>query len=154
MEVISKSLMDKSYKSIDQKPKDISHYGILGMKWGIRKQEGGGVARTGSPQDKSTGYEPKNPGIGEGGKPAKPGSGSRSAPKAKDMSDSELRETVNRLNMEKQYKQLTSSPQSRTIAQKGGKAVLDVLGNSAKNIATQQLTKRGNQMVDDILNKR
>lgn len=36
------------------------------MKWGIRKQEGGGTAKTGSSSDKTTGYEPKSPGTRAG----------------------------------------------------------------------------------------
>lgn len=40
----------------------LAHYGVLGMKWGVRKQRDGSYAKTGSSADKTTGYSPKNPG--------------------------------------------------------------------------------------------
>lgn len=44
----------------------LEHYGVLGMKWGVRKQPDGGRAKTGSSSDKTTGYNPKSPGTQAG----------------------------------------------------------------------------------------
>ena len=61
----------------------LQHYGILGMKWGVR--------RTPEQLARASGKK------------------SSSDDEVKKMSDSELRSKINRLQMEKQYKQLTSS---------------------------------------------
>lgn len=44
----------------------LEHYGVLGMRWGVRKQDDGSKAKTGSSQDDSTGYKPKSPGTTRG----------------------------------------------------------------------------------------
>ncbi len=59
----------------------LEHYGILGMKWGVRRSRG--------------------PDGTVGGKQKKV--------RVKDMSDEELKKRVSRLSLEKQYKDLTKA---------------------------------------------
>lgn len=54
----------------------------------------------------------------------------------KQMSDDELRKRINRIQMEKQYKQLTTKQTSA-----GQKFVKDVMANAAKQTATQYASK-------------
>lgn len=127
---------------------EIKHYGILGMRWGVRRQPDGSKVRTGSPQDSSSGYEPKNPGIGQGGKPAKPGSRSAQRAKAKSMTDQELRDRINRINMEKTYVSLTSNP---SVSSQLRNEASKVLSNVGRNIVTQQLTNHTNSIIKEYL---
>lgn len=90
----------------------LQHYGILGMKWGVR--------RTPAQLTRANGRAGKT----------------ESSDEIKKMSDSELRSKINRLQMEKQYKQLTSSEISV-----GRKFVQDVLTNAAKQTATNYVSK-------------
>ena len=87
------------------------HYGILGMKWGRRKSQS-----TSSTNHKS-------------------GEAKRSN-KVKNMSDAELRARVNRLQLEKQYRDLSKGDVS-----KGRKFVSEVMTNSAKKVATDYVSK-------------
>lgn len=61
-------------------PNELTHYGVEGMKWGIRRSEAQLAKARGSKTDDIS-----------------------------KLSDDELRRRVNRLNMEQQYKKLTSS---------------------------------------------
>ena len=56
--------------------------------------------------------------------------------KASQLSDQELRDRLNRLNMEKQYSMLTA-----TETKAGKKFVKDVMYNAGKNVATESTKK-------------
>lgn len=115
---------------------ELMHYGVPGMKWGVRKK-----------------YEPKGRRRGKTNtqriyEAVKEKSATRKARKAaikevqaqrnqkvvrrsvKDMSDEELRTAINRMQMERTYAQLTAPE-----VNKGKKFVQEVLYNSAKNVA-------------------
>lgn len=52
---------------IPKKELYLEHHGVKGMRWGVRKQEDGGTAKTGSAGDDTHGYKPKKPGVRAGG---------------------------------------------------------------------------------------
>ena len=71
----------------------LEHHGILGMKWGVRRTSAQlSRARRGSSKQQSDSSNKKT---------------------AKNMSDDELRRVVNRLQMERQYSQLSQSNVSK-----------------------------------------
>lgn len=98
----------------------IYHYGVKGMKWGIRK----------SPNR-----------IGR----------KRTARKhVSEMSDEELRKQINRLNQEKQYKDLTASPYAKI----GKRLVQGILVAAAMETSKQLIgshMKTGMMAVEQIL---
>lgn len=94
----------------EPKPGELKHFGVKGMKWGVRKD------RKSAP----SGVKPK--------KPAQPGKPFESRkPDPTKMSDKELKAVINRMQMEKQYKEL-STPKLTGAK----KFIVDQLANVAK----------------------
>ena len=82
---------------------ELYHYGVLGMKWGVRKSRGGGAPKTGR-----RGRPIKErPPAHEDYKKA------HSKKSVREMSDAELRSRINRLDMERRYQELNPSTKNR-----------------------------------------
>lgn len=92
----------------------LQHHGVLGMKWGVRRRNA---------------------------KTTRSGMGTRKSGKVdlKSLTDTELKSKINRLEMEKRYKDLMKSDEQVRVS-KGKTFVMDVLEKSGKNIATQTTT--------------
>lgn len=112
-----------TYKQNPQS-EDIIHFGIKGMKWGVRRSLAQlGRALKGKP---STGSKPAS------SAPAKPKPKSLS-----EMSDSELRAKLDRINMERQYKQYLAemSPKKESMVKRVAMKLLEggltTVGNKA-----------------------
>ena len=89
----------------------LAHYGVLGMKWGVRRS-GKTVNKTSKSKSKPSSIENDEP-HSEDYKKA------HAKKSVKSMSDQELRSRLNSLNMEKQYNQITGAGISK------GKAYAD-----------------------------
>lgn len=111
----------------------LTHFGIPGMRWGRRK------ARSAAP---------KKPPVR---KPPTPDE--LPVPKKKirtnDLSDADLRTAIARIQMEKQYAQLTAKKKSV-----GRKVVEEVLLNAGKQVATTYVAKYMDKGVASLLTKK
>ena len=106
----------------------LKHYGILGMKWGIRRFQNNDGTRTAAGKKR----------YGDGPDLKKTKTEPPKKKKISELSDEELRQRIQRLEMEKRLKDLTKDDAPK---QSKGKAfVMDVLEKSGKNIATQLTT--------------
>ena len=72
-----------------------------------------------------------------------------------EMSESELREKISRMNLEKQYKSLYKElhPKQITTGEKFVKSASSILGDSVKNIAGQTATYVMGQEMNKLLRK-
>lgn len=116
----------------------LQHYGVLGMKWGVKrgsKLAGSSVnAKKGNADNTHEDYKKAH-----------------DSKSAKTMSDKELRERLNRLQMEQQYSKLKSSDVNR------GKQYLDKIvkaGTTVATVTTTGLTIYNNiDKIKNIINK-
>lgn len=88
----------------------LEHFGVKGMKWGIRKDR-------------------------------RPRTAKAAAKKARSLSDDELRSAVNRLNLEKQYVQLTTGKSGPSRIARGRSLVNQIVISAASKSAKSYLTK-------------
>ena len=101
---------------------EAEQHGVKGMRWGVRRA----TTRGGTPPSK------RKP-VKEDKKAAKEKPKQKSV---KDLSDQELKDRIQRLQNEQQYKRLTTPEKSKNI-------VAEVLANSGKQIASQVITQVG-----------
>lgn len=122
----------------------IYHFGIKGMKWGKRRYQNkdGSLTPAGKARysESSDSYSGKKTSIS-------------------DLSDAELRTRINRLNLEKQYKQLLSEGASSNTKQvKEGKSFVDEVSDRAvRNMVLPAVEEIGRQVIRsnlaDFMNK-
>lgn len=110
----------------------LKHYGILGMKWGVRRTEAQLARARGKTKSEKEDEASAKKSTDSGGKTS-------TKKKISEMTDDELRDKIARLNLEKQYKQLFSE-MNPVPKKKGEEFIKRVIAKSGENIATQATT--------------
>lgn len=110
---------------------ELMHYGVLGMKWGVRRNR--------STSGKRSGLFKKKAKVSPQPQTSKKKS-------VKDMSDDELRKAINRLEMEKRYKDLSPKQVSKGkqfVNDFMNKSMIPAVNEASKNLARDYLMKVG-----------
>jgi len=106
---------------------NLKHYGIKGMQWGVRRKRSSKTGRVESEDSRSAKSLRKK--------------------KLSEMSNDELRKLNTRLQLERQYKDLTKKDTS-----KAQKFVSDVLRESGKNLASKYVKDAGETVINNLIN--
>lgn len=122
----------------------LAHEGIKGMRWGIRR---------GPPYPLKRGIKTPIKSVQKSAAKKEPASKSATTSKPsktstsiRDLSDDELRRVISRLQMEKQYKELTAKQKSA-----GRKFVENLLTSSTQEIMKKYIVKYTTSYIDSVL---
>lgn len=143
---------------------DLQHYGIKGMKWGVRRKNPSGKSsssKSDKPADskKTPSFSGKLVALPRKKPVTKPIQKKeitlKPEPKKNkplsELTDTELRDKISRLELEQRYSQLTETPKAEKRKSEGRKAAERVIINLASNTAQsygQHLINKGIQSID------
>lgn len=117
------------------------HYGILGMKWGVRRSKAE-LARARGKKTSDSGDDSDD----------KKQTTAKRSKSISEMSDDELRKTVQRLQLEKQYRDL--NPKQVSAGQKiVGKILKDVVVPAATEVGRNLLKEEFGKLAKEIQKK-
>lgn len=119
------------------------HYGIKGMKWGIRRYQNKDGSLT------TDGKKRYNEGEQSSSEKTTSSTSSNRSRSISELSDTELRTRINRLNLEKQYRQLLSEGASSNTKQvrEGKSFANEIKDRAVKNVFLPAAEEIGRQIV-------
>lgn len=119
------------------------HFGIKGMKWGIRRYQNKDGSLT------AAGKKRYNEGEQSSSEKTTSSTSSNRSRSISELSDTELRTRINRLNLEKQYRQLLSEGASDNTKQvrEGKSFTNEIKDRAVKNVFLPAAEEIGRQIV-------
>lgn len=144
---------------------ELFHYGIKGMKWGVRRKDGpdGTVSSNPRAAKRQAKKEAKAAARGGDEKWKRPVSGdareaSNSRARVKRhgsdaLDNKDLQKLVNRMNLEQQYSSLVENKKASSRRRGGQKYVADILREAGKEAATEGLKWAATQGVKYAFNQ-
>jgi ribosomal protein S18 acetylase RimI-like enzyme len=114
----------------------IEHFGVKGMKWGVRRDRSGGGSSKPAPSTDAVRVNAYKKTVKRGGTNA--------------LSTKELQDLVTRMNLEQQYSRL--QPPSKTS--RAAKFAADVLVNAGKQQATKMVNDALSKQLEKLLKKK
>lgn len=120
---------------------ELYHWGIKGMRWGVRRyqKKDGTLTAEGK---KRYGDDADEPNVTKKNTSTNAESSSSGKKRLKDMSNDEIKERIDRLKMEKEYKALLKDTDATARGKDFAIRVLEKIGESALvNVGSQAATK-------------
>lgn len=119
----------------------LSHHGVKGMKWGVRRTDAQLERAAAARKAKSESKADKKAGKAatKAEKKAEKPKKTKKRGNASSMSDQELRDKINRIQMEQQYSKLTAK---KSVVGKGASFVGKAVANAAQQSLTAAIQKQ------------
>lgn len=140
---------------------ELKHYGVLGMKWGVRRYQNPDGTLTPAGRRRVAKVEARE--AKKAAAKAKPKPINRNPRRVKNMTDDEIHAAIARIELERRYKTLLmekgpnhsggNGSQKNNQVSKGESMASKVLKRSGENIATQLTTYAMGAAVNGIANK-
>lgn len=136
---------------IESENDELMHYGVKGMKWGVRRKRYLSKARSKVRKLKRDRVKKKEAQKAEraASKAAKKTSEQSKRKPVSEMSDEELNAAIKRMQLERQYKQLHA--ENNPSSDRGKKFVVNVLEKSGEQLATQVVNHYGAQALNKAI---
>lgn len=115
----------------------LQHYGILGMKWGVRRSKNQLAKSSKTRRSKTDNWSDDAKEVSKLKKK-----------KVSEMTNAELRKFNERMNLERQYSQLTQKEKNA-----GAKFCSDLLRETGKEIAKAYISKYAKQGIEALIKK-
>ena len=119
--------MSKEFKLDPDIADELKHYGVKGMKWGVRKDRGGQSSRRRArrqPAEEAKATLKRR---------------KRATSEAERLSNQELQKRIKRMELEKKYTSLTKNKRDGVLVKNGERVAKDLLYEVSKDLAKDMI---------------